>query len=141
MHYARIARRNWIEPHRLMLAFGALADRQRHPMQLLAPARSIRFSLERNRRRVLDSARQDPIHHVLERVESLPMPPDQNSRTVALDFELDRFRIDLDLTHLGLLAHLLEDLFQDNIRLATLFLLVPALAIRARPIVGSCARP
>src|SRR5882757_4367353 len=59
MHHATIAWRHRVEPHCLMLPFGALADRQRHPMQLLAPARSIRFGLQRNLRRVLDSARQD----------------------------------------------------------------------------------
>src|ERR1700722_15419824 len=128
MHHAAVARRHRLQPYRLMLALGLLAHRQRHPMQLLAPARAIRFGLERNRCRVLDSTREDPIHDVLERVERLSMPSDQNSRTVALDLDLDGLGIDLDLPHVGRLAHLLEDLLEDSHRLDSLLLEVGAFA-------------
>src|ERR1700683_4983150 len=80
MDHAAVARRHRLQPHRLMLALGFLAHRQRHPMQLLAAARAIRFSLERNRCRVLDSPRQDPVDDIFERIERLPMPSDQDPR-------------------------------------------------------------
>ena len=118
-----------------MLALGLLAHRQRHPSQLLAPPRAIRFGLERNRRRVLDSTREDPIHDVFERVERLPMPSDQNPRAVALDFYLDRLRIDLDLPYVGRLAHLLEDLLEDSHRLDSLLLDVRAFASRGAAVI------
>src|ERR1035437_680864 len=105
MHHASIARRHRIEAQRLMVALGLLTHRQRHLMQLLAASRAIRFSLPRNRRRILDSPRQDPIHDVLERVEGLSMPPDEESRTVALDFDLDRLRVHFYLPHFGPFAH------------------------------------
>src|ERR1700719_4363055 len=69
------------------------------------------------------------------------MPPDQNSRTVAFDFDLDRLRIDFDLPHVGRLAHLFENLLEDNHRLAALLLDVRALAPgRAAVIVAAAGR-
>src|SRR5271167_4985281 len=50
------------------------------------------------------------------------MPPDENPRSVALDFQLDRLRVHLDLPHFRLLAHLLEDLLEDLDRLEPLLL-------------------
>src|SRR5271155_3695922 len=56
------------------------------------------------------------------------MPPDENPRSVALDFQLDRLRVDFDLPHFRLLAHLLEDLLEDLDRLEPLLLDSDALA-------------
>src|SRR5208283_4194067 len=58
------------------------------------------------------------------------MPPDEDSRTVALYFELDRLRIDLYLPHLGPLAHVLENLLEDHHRLTALLLDIGAFALR-----------
>src|SRR5271155_772828 len=50
------------------------------------------------------------------------MPPDENPRSVALDFQLDRLRVHFDLPHFRLFAHLLEDLLEDFDRLEPLLL-------------------
>src|SRR5271156_4084863 len=63
------------------------------------------------------------------------MPPDENPRSVALDFQLDRLRVDFDLPHFRLLAHLLEDLLEDFDRLEPLLLDSDALAAGRAAIV------
>src|SRR5487761_1127272 len=83
-------------------------------MQLLAASRAVRLGLEHDRRRVADSPRDNPVNHVLERVERLPVASNQDSGAVALDFELERIGIGLeDAHHLPLLAHQLQDSSQD----------------------------
>src|SRR5579862_3738606 len=95
MDDAAIARRHRVEPHRLVLALGLLAHRQRHPMQLLAAARAIRFGVEQDRHRIFDAARDDAIEDVFERVEGLAVAPDEQAGAVTLDVELERFAIAL----------------------------------------------
>src|SRR5208337_3856000 len=60
------------------------------------------------------------------------MAPDEDSRTVALYFELDRLGVHFYLPHFGLLAHQLEDLLEDYRRLTALLLGIGALARRRR---------
>src|ERR1700733_1143992 len=68
------------------------------------------------------------------------MPPDKNSRAVALDFELDRLGVHFDLPYFGAFAHLLEDLLEDFDRLEPLLVDSDALAAGRAAVVVTSGR-